>query len=494
LETKRSSWFFLGSALIGLALLVYSQTFAFAWDEGFHLLAAHLIKSGKRPYLDFALAQTPLNAYWNAAWMRVFGEKWRAIQAMDALMSTAAVVIVADFLRSGSFGRRQSPIVCPTAAIVVLFLAGANPLVMVFGTIGQAYAIGLLLLALAFRFAVACMRRERTLLAALAGFCAAAAAGSTLLTAPAAPVLLLWLLVFSPRGRVTARAGAFVVGAVVALIPLLLLFAQSPQRVIFDMFRYHMFFRRSDWPGATRHDLELFASAIQSPWAILFGVLSAAGIWFVTRRSEWDQETRREFYLAGWLAAGLGLYVCTAHPTFTQYYIFATLFLAILAAIGVYAIGTRLHPGRAQWLAAGVCIWACLAVAKEVYDKRDDQSWRGMEAIAQKVNEVTPVGAPLYADEHIYWLTGRMPPPGNEYISSHKLRLPKELSDLVHIVPQPEWDRRMMAGEFATVETCEEENWIKDRKLTEIYKQRAEVSNCTIFWDRVKAPATAQQN
>jgi hypothetical protein len=30
-------------------LLFYSQTWAVAWDEGFHLLAAQLIKNGKRP-------------------------------------------------------------------------------------------------------------------------------------------------------------------------------------------------------------------------------------------------------------------------------------------------------------------------------------------------------------------------------------------------------------------------------------------------------------
>src|SRR5690349_445736 len=66
-----------GTGLIAAALLVYSQTYAFAWDEGFHLLAAQLIAHGKRPYLDFLFAQTPLNAYWNAALMRLFGESWR---------------------------------------------------------------------------------------------------------------------------------------------------------------------------------------------------------------------------------------------------------------------------------------------------------------------------------------------------------------------------------------------------------------------------------
>jgi hypothetical protein len=63
-------------ALLSAGLLVYSQTKAMAWDEGFHLLAAQLIKAGKKPYLDFCFPQTPLNAYWNAGWMVIFGDSW----------------------------------------------------------------------------------------------------------------------------------------------------------------------------------------------------------------------------------------------------------------------------------------------------------------------------------------------------------------------------------------------------------------------------------
>ena len=69
-------------SLIGAGLVVYARTAAFAWDEGFHLLTAQLIGAGKRPYLDFCFPQTPLNAYWNAGWMRVFGDSIFAIGAV----------------------------------------------------------------------------------------------------------------------------------------------------------------------------------------------------------------------------------------------------------------------------------------------------------------------------------------------------------------------------------------------------------------------------
>ena len=139
---------------------------------------------------------------------------------------------------------------------------------------------------------------------------------------------------------------------------------------------------------------------------------------------------------------------------------------------------------RPQWLAFGVCLVTGMALAKELYDRRDDQSWPSLEQVAEKVNEVTHAGASLYADEHTYFLTKRTPPPGNEYISSHKLRLPPALSQIVRIVPQPEFDKRIMAGVFDTVETCDDEDWIKQRKLDEIYKQKAEINDCKVFWEK----------
>ncbi|HLH44053.1 MAG TPA: hypothetical protein VKV74_13785 [Bryobacteraceae bacterium] len=469
--------FVICSALLGAVLVWYSQTYAFTWDEGFHLLAAQLIEHGKKPYLDFAFAQTPLNAYWNAFLMRIFGENWRVIQAADALTTTAAVVLAADFLRT-----RFKPWGAASLAAVVV-LAGANNKTIIFGTIGQAYAVGLLLTVAAFRLTVAAVDRDRKTLAGLAGLCAGGAAGSTLLTGPAAPVLLAWTIYCSPPGKRLFRGAAFVAGAGIALAPLFVLLAQSPTRVIFDVFRYHMFYRRSDWPGATRHDLEMFAAWIDSPQALTLGILAAAGLWFIARRSGWEPGRRRELYLCGWLSLALALYVSTAHPTFTQYYLFTTPFLSILSAVGLFAASAQLGIKRPLWPTLSVCLLVSLGLVKELYDRRDDRSWQDMEAIARKVSEVTPPGAPLSADEHIYFLTRRTPPSGNEYISSHKVRLPAAFSEFVHIVPQPEIDRRIAEGDYATLQTCEDDDWIQDRKLAQLYRQRAHIAECDVFWD-----------
>jgi hypothetical protein len=72
--------------LIGIALVVYSQTLSFTWDEGFHLVAEQLINAGKKPYVDFLFAQTPLNVYWTALWMRVFGQSWHLAHALAAIL------------------------------------------------------------------------------------------------------------------------------------------------------------------------------------------------------------------------------------------------------------------------------------------------------------------------------------------------------------------------------------------------------------------------
>jgi hypothetical protein len=470
--------FILCAALVGCGLLLYSQTLAFAWDEGFHLEAAQLIASGKRPYLDFLHAQTPLNAYWNSIWLRLFHDSWHAPHAVAAVMTTGALILAADFLRT----RFRIPGWTLASMLAALLLAGGNAMIVEFGVIAQAYGLALFLMVAAFRCAVLGVERGSMLFSALAGLLSAAAAGSTLLTAPVAPVLLIWILFFC-RGRRVSHFLAFAAAAVIPILPLLFLFVKSPSVVLFDVFRYHLFYRRSDWEGATRHDLEVFTSWIQSPQSLILGGLAAAGLWFVAKKRGWERQLRAEFYLCCWLALTVGIHVSTAHPTFPQYYLFTVPFLSILAAVGLFAIASQMGAQDAFWPVLGVCTLSLLGLARVLYDGREDTTWSDLEETSAQVERVTPPGAPLYADEHVYFLTHRVPPAGNEYVSSHKLRLTPALSEAVKIVPQPEMDREVAAGMFATIETCEGDDWIAERKLTTLYKQKAEFGECAVFWD-----------
>src|SRR5260370_13910102 len=133
-------------ALVTAGLLIYAQTKAFHEDEGYHLLTAHLINQGEKPYLDFVFPQPPLNAYLNAAWMRVFGESWRAAHVLAALETAGAVLLSAWFMFT------RFPVIewRLIGAITVSLLLGVNMLVFDFGTIAQAYGICLLLTVPAF--------------------------------------------------------------------------------------------------------------------------------------------------------------------------------------------------------------------------------------------------------------------------------------------------------------------------------------------------------
>jgi hypothetical protein len=473
------------ATLLGGGLLLYSQTLAISWDEGFHLEAAQLIESGKKPYLDFVLAQTPLNAYWNSFWLRLFHNSWHAVHAVAALLTTAAVVLAADFLRT----RFRVPGWKLASVLAVLFLTGGNQMVAQFGVIGQAYGLALFLTVAAFRSGVLAVERGSVLLAGLTGFLAAAAAGSTLLTAPVAPVLLLWILYYRPSGSKRSRMAfltVFAGGAFIALLPVIVLFLKSPLVVTFDIFKYHMFYRRSDWPGATRHDLEVFTSWLEFPQSLILGTLTAAGVWFVAKKSDWDRQRRGEFYLCGFLALAVGLFVSTAHPTFPQYYLFTVPFLSILSSVGLFAIASQMGAQRAFWPVAGVCGLFLLGLGRMIYDDREQTSWKDIAKIAAQVAQVTPAGAPFLGDEQVYFLLRRTPPSGNEYTSSHSLRLPATLAAAVKIVPQPEVDRQIAAGMFATVETCEDDDWRKERKLPTLYKQKAEIGDCAVFWEWAK--------
>ena len=130
----------------------------------------------------------------------------------------------------------------------------------------------------------------------------------------------------------------------------------------------------------------------------------------------------------------------------------------------------------------------CLALTHALYSRRDDYTWRDLEDVAAKVEQVTPPQAPILADEHIYFLTRRTPASGTEFPDSEKLNLPPALAASLHILPRTELAKLVQARMFSTVETCNDED--DDRfqilGLPEVYAQKAVVHDCTIFWDRLR--------
>jgi hypothetical protein len=110
-------------------------------------------------------------------------------------------------------------------------------------------------------------------------------------------------------------------------------------------------------------------------------------------------------------------------------------------------------------------------------------TWSTLEPIARQVDQVTPPGAPILADEQIYFLTHRTPPTGMELNDSHKLDFPKDQAERLHVVSEAEVERRIEAGAYATVESCAEYEGF-DESAALVYRKKADVAGCKVYWER----------
>lgn len=481
MKTLRDSWWWLCAAVLILAapLLVYSQTDAFHFDEAYHLLAAQLIARGKRPYIDFAFPQAPLNAYWNALWMRSSGPgDWHLPHLFEALFTIGAVFLAGDYV----YRRFPVPGWRLAAALTTATAVALNPMVFQYGPVAQPYGLSLFALVLTFRVVVGAVGQPRPWLALLAGILAASAAASTLLVAAAGLVFFAWMLLANRAGSGWRKALAFCGGALIPFLPVIRLFIAAPRQTWFNLVQYHLHYRNVYWKDITRHDLEVLTSWIDFGPSLVLGLLALVGL---AASGRWARMFKSELYLCAALSVAVALELSVAHPTFAQYFLFTVPFLAILAAVGLCVIA----PGRPRQAVALVALLFAIGLAKSLYDERDDDNWQVYERIAQKLMEVAPnANDALFADEPIYFLTGRTPPSGLELFYTHKLKLPAADAALFHIIDYAEMERLVKSGKFVAAYSCDEED-THDYGLSRIYSQQQDVGDdCTVFWDLAKAP------
>jgi hypothetical protein len=472
-------WLGLAFALYVAAFLAYSQSRAFAFDEAYHLLAAQLINAGKTPYLDFCFPQAPLNAYWNAALFRMFGQSWRVAHGFAALSTVGAVVLIAHF----AFTRFPAKEWRLYAALIAAVAIGLNNLVFEYACLAQPYGICLLALTAAFRSAVAAVRRASLWFACLAGLFAGAAAGSSLLSAPAVPVLMAWISVYNRVGNRWTKLAAFGLGVAISWVPVLRLFLLGPRQTWFNLVQYHASYRRLYWPDLS-HDLEVLAGWIDSGQALVLLGLALFGLIYVVRRSQWPPDFKAEVYLCAWLAAGLSAEAAVARPTFSQYFLLSAPFIGVLAAAGLYALSMRVVglDGR-PWPVLLVMTLMVLGLGKHLYGNREDNTWALYEKAAAKVEQLTPHDALLFANEPIYFLTRRIPPSGLELSYTHKLNLPPAEASLLHIRSQDDLKRWLHTANFATA-YVDEEDQVDLYGLKDLYRQHVADGDLYTFWDR----------
>jgi len=484
MTSRGGAWLTLVVLALAAGLVAFGVTLSWYGDEGFHLVAAQLINAGKKPYADFVYPQPPLYAYANAAWMSLFGQNWRVAHVFSAIWTAGSIGLAAGFV----LARCPNPVWRLPAAVTAALLMGLHFTVIRFGTIAQAYGMCLFLIAAGFWLAVEAPDRRRPWFAAGAGLCAGAAAACSLLTAPVAPILGAWIARRSRAGMRSHKCAAFVAGAAAPFLPLLWLAVQSPRRTLFSVVQYHLFYRAPNLPRLNRHDLRVLTSWLDSSQALLVALPALLGLLYLAGTNGWEAERRQPFLLCGWLAAGLGLYLSAAHPTYSQYFVLLMPFLSILGALGVYAVGSTWLPNRPAALTVAVAGLLALGLVKTLYQERAAFRfrWRHFEDIAREVNRLTPPRAEVWSDEAIYFAGNRIPPPGMESHDSHSLHVDPARLRSLGIVPRSELERSLAAGRFDTVATCSlNEYWMDLYRVERFYARRAKVNECHLFWDKI---------
>jgi hypothetical protein len=476
-------------AALSAGLLVYSQTVAYFGDECFHLVAAQLINAGKRPYLDFFYQHVPLYAYLNAGWFHLVGESWRGAHALSALLTGASVLLVAGFVFARVPEANWRVAVAMTAALMV----GLNILVISYGTIGQPYGLCLFLNVVAFRLVIGAVGRERGFLPFCAGLSAGAAAASSLLSAPVAPILLLWMARYNRTGNRLHKSAWFLAGAVIPFLPLLWLAVQAPRETLFNVVEYHLFYRRIN-PSlidVIKSDLILLTSWLESAQGVGLALLAAVGILFLAGRNGWDAPRRAEFVLCAWLTGGLMVYLACTLPTWHMYFILTVPFLSILASVGVYAIGSRIWTsGWPGWLLLLVVVLFALGLARQAYHTWPElQSyWPRYEDIAREVNLVTPSDGEVWISDEmpecIYFAASRVPPQGLENSLMENVKLPAALAASLKLVSRSQRDQWLAAGRFETVVVDVDDPRAEAFGLQRLYAGRKRVGDYDIFWSR----------
>lgn len=473
----------LGVAAVVLLVIIvaFSQTYAWYGDEEHELLAGQLINAGRTPYRNFFHNHPPLYIYLNALWMRLAGESWRAAHAFSAICSAAAAILLSTFW----FDQMREPRWKVAAVLATAAFVGLHFNVLLYGTIGQAYGLCLLLTVAGFRLALRSVDRAGYAAALGTGFCAGGATASTLLAAPVGPILWLWMMTYNRTGSRVRKSLALLSGAAIPLVLLAWLAAKAPHQVWFSLVTFALYHRAPNLRSSARWNFQVMTGWLVSPQGLLLGLLAAVGLWFLFLRSNYDRRLRSPFYLCIWLAGGLAAYLAIPYPTFPQYFVLLLPYISILATLGVYAVGTRIANSVAPWrlLVAVIAVFV-VGLAKSAFSRPKEYRarWPRIEAVAQELNRVTPQNAAILADEGIYFAAHRIPPKGLENSFGRK-RIPPELSRVMRVVPRLEVLQWAAAGRFEAVASC----WPYDARedpmaLYRVYANHSQVNQCDLFW------------
>jgi hypothetical protein len=150
-----------------------------------------------------------------------------------------------------------------------------------------------------------------------------------------------------------------------------------------------------------------------------------------------------------------------------------------------------LQPERPFWPVLIISVIAAGALARNLYDTRDDVTWRQFEDAARKLAAVTPPGKQMFAESLLYFLTRHRPPSGLEFDYSHKLKLPPERLAQLHVMTESDLKRQLAAGAFWSAATCDDED-DEEYGLKQTFQKKETVQGCPVYWDWKPPPQAAK--
>jgi hypothetical protein len=403
----RPLWAWGGPAAVGLAVTAAFLVPLAIWgvvdnDEGYYGLAAKLTIQGEVPYRDFFYPQAPLLPYVYGAWMQIFGVSLQATRALSVIFALALGALICHHA-----ARRFASLWI--GAVAVLAFASTRFVSTWFSTT-KTYALSTLLLFGAFMLLDRDARSRTPLRWLAAGVLLGLAIGVRGIFAATVPVFLILLWRDRTAGR--SRAGHWVAGLALGLLPSLILLIVAPSQFVFGNIGFHAVRSEGGLVGNLDQKLDIVSDVLSQPEYVALLVLTAIAI--AVRLAN-----RRPPPLAFWLAAALGVASLLPTPTYAQYACTTVPFLIFTALELVPPIRARLaRPGAARyrkWALVGVGVLALTFVIEGARGiqraHRDNASHlqffeeiklSGVDAVADAIDAETAPGERVLAFRPVY--------------------------------------------------------------------------------------------
>lgn len=366
-ETTAAAWFAL-AAIVALAAALRLATLraqsiwfdeAATWDlvrRPFGAMLHGVAHGESTPPLFYMLE-------WS--WTRVFGDGEAGLRSLPALAGLLTVPVAFAVGRRAGAG-------APRAGLAAAALVAVNPLLVWYSQEARAYALAVLLSAVALALLQRAQEDRRPRVLAGWALAAALALATHYFTAFVLAPQAVWLLWRHPRRRAALAAVGALAAAGLALLPLLVAQSGNP----YDISGTSLVVRLLQVP-------KQFVLGYRGPLAVALGVLGAlvvaGGAWLLLRRTP-PAPRARALLLAGIGLAGvaLPLLAALAGEDYLNTRNVLPALVPLLAALAV-ACASSDRPRLGAALLAGLCaISLAIVVAVNVDAGYQRPDWRGL--------------------------------------------------------------------------------------------------------------------